>query len=90
MWRLYHKYCQYPGHSIINTPPRVEDLCRLLGGKVQGSNCVDYYNDADKKQTCSLDDLWQGKCPIEKESSSPANESIPSEKTIPPLQKKEL
>ena len=70
-WRLQWNLCKAPGHKIAHSPQNltVDDFCSLLGGTAQGEQCVDYYNNFSKKQTCSLTDLWQNKCPLIREGS---------------------
>lgn len=78
-WRLYQGHCTYPGFKITQSPPNVEDYCRLLGGEVHASDCTNYYDNFGKKSTCSLDDLWQNKCSSINKKASPALDSLPSE-----------
>lgn len=62
-WRLHAGLCKNPGYKIDNEPPTAKDYCHLLGGAVSGENCQNYYNNAGKRQTCSLRDLWKDTCP---------------------------
>lgn len=66
-WRLHNDQCKKPGYGIDHTPPQKDDYCRMLGGEVKddpaGPVCENYYNNAGERKTCSLDALWQNKCP---------------------------
>ncbi len=61
-WRFYWGEIAKP--EKVNTIFQPEDLCRVLGGTVDGDMCNGYWNNNHSTSNCSLENLWDssGKC----------------------------